>query len=365
MDISKLDTNFLKSTESLDGKEVYSVLNEPFELYGISYDNENKCFVRAPYNLAKSISNPLEVLNTCTTGGRVRFSTDSKKIVIAVKYRYLVKVPHMASSGFAGFTLMEDYANGKTVWVKTFMPPVKDNETGYTDAVDFEKSEFTPRKGKYGMRNFTLHFPLYNDYIEGVFIGVEKGSKVEKGLPYRSVKPVLYYGSSITQGGCANRADNLYQGFISKWSNTDYINLGYSGNGKAEPEMVKYLASIDCSVFVCDYDHNAGTPEYLEKTHYPLYKAFRETHPDTPIVFLSSPDWFKFPKNRTARRRVIEANYKRAKAEGDNNVYYISGKNIMGDALEHGFVDGTHPNDLGFYKMAKAIYKVIKPFITK
>ena len=234
MDISKLDVNFLKSTESLEGKEVYSVLNEPFELYGIKYDYDNKCFVRAPYDLVKSISKPLEVLNTCTTGGRVRFSTDSKKIVIAVKYRYLVKVPHMASSGFAGFTLMEDYKNGKSVWVKTFMPPVKDNEEGYPDAIDFEKSECTPRKGKYGMRNFTLHFPLYNDYIIDVFIGVEKGSRVEKGLPYRNVKPVLYYGSSITQGGCANRADNLYQGFISKWSNTDYINLGYSGNGKAE-----------------------------------------------------------------------------------------------------------------------------------
>ena len=88
MDISKLDVNFLKSTESLEDKEVYSVLNEPFELYGVSYDNENKCFVRAPYELAKSISKPLEVLNTCTTGGRVRFTTNSKKIVIAVKYRY-------------------------------------------------------------------------------------------------------------------------------------------------------------------------------------------------------------------------------------------------------------------------------------
>ena len=245
------------------------------------------------------------------------------------------------------------------------MPPVKDNETGYTDDVDFEKSEYTPRKGKYGMRNFTLHFPLYNDYIEGVFIGVEKGSKVEKGLPYRNVKPVLYYGSSITQGGCANRADNLYQGFISKWSNTDFVNYGFSGNGKAEPEIAEFLSKVDCSVFVYDYDHNSCSADYLEKTHYPLYKKFRETHPTTPIVFMSASDYFKNIANRSARRKVIEANFKRAKEEGDKNVYYISGKKIMGDAGDDAFVDGTHPTDLGFYKMAKSIYKIIKPFILK
>ena len=88
MDISKLDTNFLKDHENLDGKDIYSVLEAPISLHGITFDKPNNCFVRLPYELAKSISHPLEVLNTCTSGGRARFSTDSKKIVIAVKYRY-------------------------------------------------------------------------------------------------------------------------------------------------------------------------------------------------------------------------------------------------------------------------------------
>lgn len=365
MDIAKLDKNFLKDNESLADKEIYSVLDKPFNLYGIKYDEPNQCFVRLPYELAKSISKPLEVLNSCTSGGRVRFTTDSKKIVLAVKYRYIAKSPSMPMTSCSGFTLTEEYENGKSIWVKTFTPPLTDNETGYTDAVNFSHPAFAPRNGKYGMRHFTLHFPLYNDYIEAVYIGLEKGSKLEEGLPYRNIKPILYYGSSVTQGGCASRADNLYQGFISKWTNTDYVNYGYSGNGKAEPEIADYLAGIDCSVFVYDYDHNGCTAEYLEQTHYPLYKKFRETHPTTPIVFISASDYFKDKENRSSRRLVIEKNFKRAKAEGDTNVFYISGKKIMGDAGDDAFVDGTHPTDLGFYKMAKAIYRIIKPFITK
>ena len=88
-------------------------------------------------------------------------------------------------------------------------------------------------------------------------IGLKEGAAVQGGRAYRKGGPVLYYGSSITQGGCASRPDNCYPAYISQWTNTDYINLGFSGNGKAEPAMVEYLASLPCRAFVCDYDHNA------------------------------------------------------------------------------------------------------------
>ena len=92
------------------------------------------------------------------------------------------------------------------------------------------------------MRQYTLYFPLYNE-VTGVQIGLKEGAAVQGGRAYRKGGPVLYYGSSITQADVHPDPTNCYRPYISQWTNTDYINLGFSGNGKAEPAMVEYLAS--------------------------------------------------------------------------------------------------------------------------
>ncbi|MBO5851227.1 MAG: hypothetical protein J6R29_02715, partial [Clostridia bacterium] len=269
LDVSQIDENFKSEIVDISNKDVYSVLNPKFDLYGISYDVDNQTFVRAPYNVAKSIAYGVEVLNTNTAGGRLRFKTDSTSISIIVKYRALTKMPHMPLTGSCGFALIENLRGGKSKYYKTFNPSfVNDIQTSYEDTYKFlDKPD-----GK--LRNFTLYFPCYQDYITNVYIAFDKGSKVGKGKKYKKIKPILYYGSSVTQGGCASRADNAYQGLIEKATNVDFLNLGYSGNGKARKEMVDYMKTVDCSVFVCDYDHNAPNVEYLQNTHYYLYSEF-------------------------------------------------------------------------------------------
>ncbi len=58
------------------------------------------------------------------------------------------------------------------------------------------------------------------------------------------------------------------------------------------------------------------------------------------------------------RRDVIKATYENTLASGDKNVYFIDGAdlNVTGDAT----VDGCHPNDLGFYRMAEKIGDAIE-----
>ena len=203
-----------------------------------------------------------------------------------------------------------------------------------------------------------MYFPLYNA-VNSLEIGLDEQASVCEGKRYREIKPIVYYGSSITQGGCASRPDNCYQALISKWNNIDYINLGFSGCARGEEAIADYLPTIESSLFVCDYDYNANTPEDLEKTHYRLYERYRAVRPDTPILFISRPN-FKGTEEDKLREGVVCGTYERAKAQGDNNVYFLAGKTLFGPDRENCTVDGCHPNDLGFYRMAKKIYAKMK-----
>ena len=116
---------------------------------------------------------------------------------------------------------------------------------------------------------------------------------------------LLYsYGSLITQGGCASRHGMSYQSIVSRKFNCDYINLGFSGNAKAEDEITDYIKNLEMFVFVLDYDHNAPTVEYLKNTHEKMFKAVRDAHPDIPVIMMSRPKHF-LTEEEKERRKVV------------------------------------------------------------
>ena len=117
------------------------------------------------------------------------------------------------------------------------------------------------------MREYTLNLPLFNEIYE-LYIGVEKGSSLVSHNDYRIEKPVVFYGSSITQGVEASRPGTSYESVISRNIDCDYINLGFAGCAKGEEEIAEYISEIDMSAFIMDYDHNAPDSEHLKKTHY-------------------------------------------------------------------------------------------------
>lgn len=144
----------------------------------------------------------------------------------------------------------------------------------------------------------------------------------------------------------------------------DYVNLGFTGSARAEDAIIDYISSLDMSVFVFDYDHNAPTPEDLRKTHYPALKKFREAQPDTPIIMLSRPNQCGGKKGAEERVQIIKESYQRLLDKGDKNVHFINGQDIFySHDSEMMTVDDTHPTDLGFYCMAEAIEKVLKIYI--
>ena len=232
-------------------------------------------------------------------------------------------------------------------YAKTFVPPF-DVEDGYENIFELEKK---------GRREITINFPLYSNVCE-LFIGLQDTANVSETEAYKNDKQIVYYGSSITQGGCASRPGMSYQAIVSRTFNYDYINLGFSGNAKAEDEMIEYIKNLDMSIFVYDYDHNAPTVEYLEKTHEKMFMAIREKNPLLPVIMMSRPKHFLTEEEKT-RRNIIETTYRNAILSGDKNVYFIDGEALTKLCKDSGTVDNCHPTDFGFVSMAKALTEVI------
>ena len=214
------------------------------------------------------------------------------------------------------------------------------------------------------MREITLHFPLYSDVCE-LFIGLQKDAVVEKATPYSITKPVVFYGSSVTQGCCATRPGNSYAAILSKWFDFDFINLGFSGNGKGEQAMADYIAGLDMSMFVMDYDHNAPDLAYLSATHPKMYQTIRSSHPDIPIIMMSAMSLPHILENHYARRDFIYNTYLDARSHGDQNVYFWDGSKEFAPYADYGTIEGSHPNDYGFYGMASSLRKIIAPIFQK
>lgn len=352
MNIEKLDRNFeIKTTVEQADLVWHNVTEEWFDIYGLYEPKNGEAFRRMPADIAQEVSSAVAALCCDTAGGRIRFRTDSPYIAVRVFYKMLSYMSHMPRSGSSGFDLYR-YEEGQYRFIKNAMPTSGDQK-GY------ERLIFNANNG---MNDFLMHMPLYN-HVSEVYIGLREGSKLEKSACYRDIAPVVYYGSSITQGGCASRPANAYENMISMMLDVDHINLGFSGNARGELSMADYIGSLNMSVFVLDYDHNAPNVAHLEKTHYPFYKRFRMHQPNTPIIMVSRPD-IDPQKKPHERMEIIKRTYETALAEGDQNVAFIDGSTLFeGDMRDSCTVDGCHPNDLGFYRMATVIGAEVKKYI--
>ena len=345
--ISQIDRNFAVQTSlNIENIRFHSIREEPFSIYGVFY--ENGAYRRLPEQVAQSVSEKVYQLHTHTAGGRVRFVTDSRYVAIKAVMHNIGKMPHFALTGSAGFDL---YVGKRQEYCGSFVPPFGISD-GYESVVRFDSQ---------AQREITLNFPLYSGISE-LYIGLEDGATLKKAPAYKHSKPIVFYGSSITQGGCASRPGNAYQNIVSRALQTDYWNLGFSGSAKGEPEIAQYIAGLDMSVFVYDYDHNAPTLEHLEATHQKMFSLIREQNPDLPILILSRPK-YRLTETEQKRLAIIKRTYDEAIAAGDQHTYMIDGPTLMRYAKNDGTVDIHHPNDLGFHSMAKVLIPQLRALL--
>ena len=329
----------------------YNVKNKPFKIYGLYNAESETKFCRMPGEIAGVVSEGVKHLAFETAGGRVRFSTDSQYISIRTKMPYVSDFKHMPKTGTTAFDLYVD-TDGGSRYVKTFINQNTVFDGGYEGSCKFEDRK---------MRKITINFPSYNA-VDSLHIGIEKGAELGEGAKYVFDLPVVFYGSSITQGACSSRPGMIYENIISRKYNLDYLNLGFSGSAKGEAAIADYISVLDMIAFVADYDHNAPNAEHLGRTSLEMYEKIRKNHPDIPYILVSRPDFATHNRyDGIARRDALTDVYREARERGDKNIYFIDGEGIFrGPLFDCCTVDGTHPNDFGMVKLAESIGKVLE-----
>ncbi len=334
-----------------NGFKIYALPEAPFRLYGLAVaDREARKFYRLPEFMLEKMPQ-YDFLGRRSVGGRARFATDSRRILIRMTLdacREDVNIPLTGSAGADVYL-----GAGKTASFLGYIAPAV-----HTDGEITVEKIFT--KGP-GLETVTVNLPR-NDLLLALEIGVEADARLAEAPSYRVPDPVVFYGSSITEGGCACRVGCSCVNLVSRWLDADFWNFGFSGKARGEREFAEYIASLEhISAFVYDYDHNAPDAEHLRATHEAFFQTVRAAHPHLPVVMLSRPDTDKDPADAAARRDIIRATYERARAAGDGRVWFLDGGAFFGpEGRAECTVDGTHPNALGFMRMARSLYPVLE-----
>ena len=352
--IEDIDPNFRVSDTAPADYIFYDPREAPFSLWGLSLNKEGS-YCRLPLEFLPECNEGVQTLAWHLAGACVRFSTDSDGLAVVWELREKGNMPHFAATGQSGMELFEETDHG-TRQIKTVIPQM-DGGCGCR----LNQSFFVKLPG--GMRHYVLYLPLYNG-LKQFMLGFAPKAAVEAGRTPRIEKPLVFYGSSITQGGCASKVGSCYSTVLARRLDAAQINLGFSGSGRGEENMARYIASLPMSAFILDYDHNAPSVEHLLATHERFYQIIRAAQPELPIVAVSKPDFDNDPVNGAQRRNVIMATCARAIEQGDRFIRFVDGQGLFGNTdRDMCTVDGCHPNDLGFLRMADHIEPILRSLL--
>lgn len=353
----KLDPNMSLKKADADGILWFDPREEPFELLGFEWIKEDSVYRRLPLNPAWEIREAVDQLANHTAGGQLRFRTNSLRVLVKVELRERSGMYHMPATGQSGFDLyMQD---GEVLrYLKTTRFP--------HDTISYQVELFNTKDPQ--LNAFTLNFPLYNG-VNSVLIGLEPESLVEAPPPFKRPGKIVIYGTSITQGGCVARPGMVYSNILSRKLNVQFVNLGFSGNGRGEPALANLINEIqDKRMIVLDYEANAS--KTIVNTLGPFVDILREKHPDLPILIISkiryageingSPAYKTLMNNRDFQKNLVNER----RAAGDTNIYFLDGSSILGDDYDECTVDGVHPTDLGSLRIALALQPAIEGILT-
>ena len=312
---------------------------------------------RLPISYKSIVREPVWDLSKNSAGLSIRFKTNSS--LIRVKWKVLndESMNHMTETGIKGVDL---YFNNAGFW--QYIGSGRPYEEKKNDQLIIENMK--PK-----MREYRLYLPLY-DGTEELEVGIDSLSIMEKPIKYAE-KPIVFYGTSITQGGCATRPGMAHTNIISRKLNIECINYGFSGNGRMEAEIAELIADIDAKFYVIECMANVSKDQIKENT-IPLVNIIREKHSKTPILFIENIMFESGYLNQSVYNELsLEDEELRHQLNilihnGVQNLFYIESEGAIGYDHE-GTVDGVHFTDLGFLRYADFLIKQFENFglITK
>ena len=351
-DVSALDANFRPAT--VDGRAVVwhdALAGGAFALEGLPLRAPGAPLRRLPGGdpFARFPANGLALH---TAGACVRFRTASPWIAVRATLGPGCDMNHMPRAGSVGLDFYRG-AGAESRHAGTVQPNPGERVV--------ERMPVVRAAGDRSLESWQVNLPLYGG-VEALEIGLAPGFAPKPPRRHRLGR-IVFYGSSITQGGCASRPGNAYATMVCRAIDAEQVNLGFSGSARGEPEMARLVASLrGVAAFVLDYDHNAPTPEHLAATHEAFFRTVRAAHPAWPVLVLSRPNVWPDDSAEVAERRdIVYSTVRRARARGDRLVAFLDGARLCGRAdRDDCTVDRCHPNDLGFRRMADAVLAALR-----
>jgi len=319
---------------------------------------------RLPISYKEKVRDPVWDLSKASAGITVRFHSNSTSINLKWTVLNDLDMSHMAATGIKGIDLYTKYNNkwryittaGALVGLKEYQ-----NKSNPADSInEFELiKNMTPE-----FREYKLFLPLY-DGVTKLEVGIDSAASIEKATP-STEKPIVFYGTSITQGGCASRPGMAHTNIISRKLDVECINYGFSGNGRMETPIVELISEIDARFYVIECLQNMDSEQVKERVK-PLVDIIRINHPHTPIVLVENMMYTMAFLNQNLETELINENlalkneYDKIIKSGTPNIFYIKdNKEFLVD--NEGTVDGVHLTDLGFIRYADYLIENFKKF---
>lgn len=326
-----------------------------FPLLGKATEATATRYERLPDSLQHISRKPLWDLGRHSAGLALRFRSNSTCIAARWEVRDNRSMNHMTPTGIKGLDLycLQD---GEWIFAGSGRPQGKVNKATIV-------KNMLPQE-----REYLLYLSLY-DGVTSLAIGVDSLSEIRLpaiDLPRRE-KPIVFYGTSILQGGCASRPGMAHTNILERRLNRECINLGFSGNALLDLEIAHLMASVDASMFVLDFVPNATVEQMRERAD-EFYSIIRRKHPHTPILFIEDPIFTHSPFDTRIAKEVKDKNetlnaiFQSLKQRGEKNIYFLSSRDIIGHDGE-ATVDGIHFTDLGFMRYAEVLYPILKKHI--
>lgn len=323
---------------------------------GRGWNDTQRYFDRLPAKAEAMVRPAVWNLSRHSAGMCVRFVTDAT--AIHGRYSLLsasLAMPHMPATGVSGLDFYAQDEQGRWRWVAVTRPDKQQISVQVVSGI------------RPGRRTFLVYLPLYNG-TESLEIGVPEGSLFEP-VPPRTTGLIVYYGTSIAHGACASRPGMAFPAILGRRFDRPVVNLGFSGNGRMEPELALLMAELDAAVYCIDCLPNMQAADVTARTE-PFVHSLRQRKPEVPIVLVEDrtyTDAWILPERRQRNdtsRQAFRAAYERLVADGVKGLYYVEGEHLLGDDGD-GSTDGSHPSDLGMMRMADALDPVLRPLLRK
>jgi lysophospholipase L1-like esterase len=318
-------------------------------------------YSRLPQEAKDKVRQPVWNLSKKTAGISIRFTSNTTAVKLRWTLSSNVIMSNMTPIASKGFDLYA-YRNGKWQFAGVARP--QNSITNQAVIIDGMQQED---------REYLLNLPLY-DGVVSAEIGIDQNAYIKKPVNHiiDKTNPIIFYGTSITQGASASRPGLTYAALIQRKLNKEVINLGFSGNGRFEKEVAEYFMKASPSLIVLDCTPNSSA-DIIRKNLPQLLKYVRSINDTVPIIFIESiiRDFAYFKEDNekafgsisfiNQQNTALSEIYSEFSAN-DDNLYYLKKDDLIGNDNE-ATLDGTHFNDLGHFRAYEKLTEKIKEII--